>query len=335
MSDDLRPRFLFVLQPEFPMNAFVLATEALRIANQNRGLELFEWSVLTETGEPARASNGMWVEADGDLAALPRADALVLFEGNLPTQHNSSRLLSALRTAHRHGALVIAVDTGAFALAQAGLVGSRRMTLHWEAMPAYRERFPDAQVSNCLFVLDGPVGFCSGGVGMLDMMLELIARLRGRPLADEVANALIHAQRPGDAPQRGDEPEAASPPSLPRRLAAMMEQNLDFPLPVARIARQLGVSRRTLERQSRQHFGQTPSQLYLRIRLQAARNFLFYEEMSVKAIAVACGFSYPAVFTRAFRQQFGQSPREFREAFRARQADRIRPEIQRLSRDVQ
>ena len=331
-APEARPSFVFVLQHEFPLNAFILATEALRIANQNSGRQIFDWTCVSESGEAVRASNGMWIEANGSLANIPRADVMILLEGNLPIQHNSARLLSALRTALRHGTKVVAVDTGAFALAQAGLTGQRKLTLHWEAMRAYRERFPDAQVENRLFLLDGPVGYCAGGVAMLDMMLELIARLKGRALAEEVANALVHTPRDGDLPQRRDDPQAAVKQSLPRRLIELMEQNLDFPLPLGEITRRLGVSRRTLERQSLRHFGQSPSQLYLRTRLQAARNLLFYEELGVKAVGIACGFSYPAVFTRAFKLQFGQSPREFRHSFRARQMHNVRPEIRRLSR---
>jgi AraC family transcriptional regulator, carnitine catabolism transcriptional activator len=98
------------------------------------------------------------------------------------------------------------------------------------------------------------------------------------------------------------------------------------------LAVSLGISLRTLERQCALHFGQTPARLYLKIRLQAARNLLFYEELSVKSISNACGFSYPSVFTRAFTQQFGQSPRRFRIALRANQERTLRPELQRLAK---
>jgi len=94
-----RPRFAFILQPEFPLNAFILATEALRIANQNSGEDLFDWLFVSETGKPVRASNGMRIEVESDLGSLPHCDYLILLEGNLPTQNSSSQLLSALRTA--------------------------------------------------------------------------------------------------------------------------------------------------------------------------------------------------------------------------------------------
>lgn len=327
-----KPFFLFVLQPEFPMNAFVLATEALRIANQNSGQELFEWSFVSETGEPVRASNGMWVEAAHGLADLPRCDFLVLIEGNLPTQNISPAMLAALRSAYRHGAMIIGGDTGAFAIAAAGLVGSRELVVHWEAASSYLEHYPEAEIRNRIYLIDRQLAFCAGGVAMLDLMLELIGGLRGAVLAREVANALIHTPREGTHVQRtDDEPSDQAEPSLSRRIVALMEDNLDFPLPPKVLARQLGLSVRTLERYCLRQFNQTPTQLYLRVRLQAARNLLFYEEREIKDIAFACGFSYPSVFTRAFAAQFGQSPRAFRQSFRDRQGRIVRPEIMRMS----
>lgn len=330
-ATDRKPKFAFILQPEFPMNAFILATEALRIANQNSGKDLFEWRLASETGKPVRASNGMRIEVDSDLAAIAHCDYVILLEGNLPTQNNSPQLLSALRNAHRHGSTVIGVDTGAFALAGAGLTGERKLVIHWEAAPAYLEHFPDAAIENQLYLIDKQLGYCAGGVGMLDLMLDLIGGLSGAALAREVANALIHTPRDATRPQRVEGTGRDAEPSLSRRLIALMERHLDFPLTPRLLSGQLGISVRTLERHCAREFGQTPRELYLLVRLQAARNLLFYEEGDIKDVAVACGFSYPSVFTRAFKAQFGQSPRAFRQSFRDIQGRLVRPEIARLS----
>lgn len=326
-----RPRFAFLLQPEFPMNAYIMATEALRIANQNSGQQLFEWIVISDGGVAVRASNGMWVSANNDLLAFPRCDFVVVLEGNLPTQNISAGVRGALRNAYRHGSMIVGVDTGAFAIAAAGLTGEREAVVHWEAVSSYLEHFPTAETRNQIYSIDRQLAFCAGGVATLDMMLDLIGRLRGAILAGEVANALIHKPREGTHPQRADDTGAdESRPSLSRKIVAMMEDNLDFPLPPRTMARLLGISVRTLERCCLRHFNQTPNQLYLRTRLQAARNLLFYEEREIKDVAVTCGFSYPSVFTRAFTAQFGQSPRAFRQAFREMQLT-VRPEIVRMS----
>ena len=109
-----------------------------------------------------------------------------------------------------------------------------------------------------------------------------------------------------------------------------MEANLDFPLSQGEIARELGLSERSLTRLCQHRFGVSTMRLYLRIRLQAARNFLFYEEFSIKDVAHACGFSVPAVFSRSFKAQFGQCPRDFRATLRANQSAILRPEMRRL-----
>lgn len=330
-SSDVAPCFLMFLQPEFPINALILASEALRIANQNSGMTLFEWHYASADGAPVRASNGMWMEVDFALGNLPRTDYFFLFEGNLPTQRNSPKLLAKLRAAARYGTVIAAIDTGAFALAQAGLLGDREVVLHWEAVPAFHERFPDNPIRDALYKNDETALLCAGGVATLDLVLDLIGRLHDEALANEVANALVHTRRPADRPQRLDEKLAPSERSLSARIIDLMERHLDFPLSPDDIAARLQISVRSLERYCQRHFRETPMQLYLLIRLQAARNFLFYEDMSLKDISIACGFSYPSVFSRAFKEHFGQTPSGFRKTIRGQQDQSLRPEIRRLA----
>ena len=326
--------FNLILQAEFPPNALVLASEALRIANQNTGQPHFAWCLVSEDGEPVRASNGMHFPADCAIDRMPDADVVLLFEGNLPTQLNSRRLLAALRRAARHGAVVGGVDTGVFALAEAGALpseGGMEVVLHWEAVPSFRERHPLAGARDQIYLLRGQEAYCAGGVATLDMMLELIAGFRGEALANEIADALVHTRRPASTPQRGtgrSDAEAATPA---HRLVRLMEANLETPLCMPELAAALGLSPRTLGRLCQRTFGQPPMRLYLGLRLQAARNFLFYDEFSVTEVAMACGFSHVAVFSRVFRARFGQSPRQFRARVRARQNLALRPELQRFT----
>lgn len=323
------PLFSFILQSEYPLNALILATEALRIANQNSGRQLFEWCLASLTGDDVRASNGMWLPVDCRVGQLPPSDYYLVFGGNLPTQNNSPELLTLLREAHRSGATLIGVDTGAFALAQADLA-PEAVVVHWEAAPTFHEHFAQLPTSDLLYRIDGRVASCAGGVATLDLMLELMKRHYGEALTTEVANALLHQPRQGGQPQRTDSHGPGPVKSLSERLLELMEKNLDFPLTSAEIAAKLNVSRRTLERYCRRHFGHTPMRLYLGIRLQGARNFLFYADNSIEEVALAYGFSSPAVFSRTFKDYFGQTPSDFRGAFRNRQRGTRLPEIRRL-----
>ena len=146
-----------------------------------------------------------------------------------------------------------------------------------------------------------------------------------------------HFRYPLDGPKQFHQRRRANPISLSIHLGARPEsvdrlkpgrfRNLDFPLSLSELAKELEIPQRTLSHVCKQVFGESPMRLYLRIRLQAARNFLFYEEFSIKAVSNACGFSYPAVFSRVFRAQFAQTPREFRARLRKDQNMAMRPEI--------
>ena len=330
--------FLLFLQPEFPLNALVLAIDALRIANQNSGRELFHWVLVSETGGPVRASNGMLLDVDCSYEAMPIGTHYLVFEGNLPTQNNSPKLLNQLRAAARFGATVGSADTGGFALAQAGLIGTAdvpEVVVHWEATRTFQELFQSSVVVDQLYVVGNGRAQSAGGVATLDMMLDLIASISGEALADEVANAMVHTRRPATQTQRSDATPRPEKETLPARLVWKMEQNLDFPMSLEELAKDLATSPRSLSRLCKRTFGESTMRLYLRIRLQAARNILFYEEFSISDVAITCGFSYPAVFSRSFKKQYGQTPREFREHLRQNQYSSLRPEIRRLSRDSQ
>lgn len=329
LDADRTERFGFLLLPEFPAYAFILATEALRIANQNAGNRLFSSHVISMDGRPVTAGNGMAVAADFGIADVPFLPNVIVFACNHPMQHVRKGLLAWLRRLDRHGALIGAVDTGQFALAEAGLLDGYSVALHWEAMAMFREAHPTIDARETLFAIDRGRATCAGGIATLDMMLHLIASKQGRALAEVVANGFVRGRvRHAGEPQRVSADAAFG--SASHRLASIvqdMEANLETPLPTETLARRAGISVRQLERLMRDTLREAPSRYYLKLRLQAARNHLFYGDTPVKDIAEACGFSSPSVLSRAFKDHFGVSPREFRRQFASDRLERFRPEL--------
>ncbi|MFO1055620.1 MAG: GlxA family transcriptional regulator [Dongiaceae bacterium] len=323
----------FLILPEFPIYALIVAIETLRVANQNSGRRLFSWHLFSVDGKPVKAGNGMTMTPEAAIADVPYFPTVIVCAGNRPVQYITSRLLNWLRRLDRHGARLGALDTGAFTLAAAGLLDGYRATLHWEAITMFREEYPDIPVTEQLYVVDRNRITCAGGMATVDMMLHLIEERQGHELAEVVTNGFVHrrARHEGE-PQRSLAPRGRlglDPPL--QRLVELMEENLEAPLTPRQLARRSGMSVRQVERLFRSRFNESPMRHYLKIRLLAARAHLFYGEMAIQDIGAACGFSAPSVFSRAFRGQFGLSPREFRQQFGTDQLRRFRPDMdQRL-----
>ena len=330
-ADITRPlEVYFFLLPGFPIYALIPAVESLRIANQNTGEDLFRWKLLGSGAPIVRSGNGMTLGVDGGILDASPPDVVMIFAGNEPTQGLSPNLKPWLRAAVKAGSLAVAVDTGVFAMAEAGLLHNRTVTLHWEAMPLFREFYPEVKTTERLYHIDGPIVTCAGGMAVLDMMLDIIRLRHGDILAQVVANGFVYSRwrSAGDSQRtRGLETaskgsSAAAPPDVLSVVLRTMEENLDAPLSPAELAARFNMSRRTLERLFRKRLGDSVARYYLRLRIDMARDFLFYSDIDILSVALACGFSSPSSFSRAFQKIIGITPSEFR---RLRRTERISP----------
>lgn len=319
----------FLLLPEFPLYALVPAIEALRIANQNRGRKLYDWRLISVDGKPVSAGNGMSISVHCGIKEISFLPSLVVVAGNHPLQHIARSLVSWLRRLERHGALLGAIDTGLFAIAEAGLIGDRTATLHWEAIPMFQERYPDVAVVEQVMVFDRGRMTCAGGHAALDMMLHMIAQDHGSALAQRVANGFVQPTiRHETDPQRASiDTLVGNRGSEFRRVLRIMEENLASPLNLAELCIEGRLNPHRLGAVVREATGHSPMRYYLKLRLASARTVLFYGDDSVERVASAYGFSCPEVFSRAFKSEFGISPRRFRSRFSRDQLLRFRPEM--------
>lgn len=324
-------RIHFLILPEFPLYAIVPATDALRIANQNAGVRHYDWTFLSPGGGEVRANNGMSVANTLPVAEVANPRCVIVCAGNEPTQHLDRRLTGWLRRIAVRGTALGSLDTGAFALAAAGVLTGYRITLHWEAIPVFREMYPRLDVVERIFVIDRDRLTAAGGIASLDLMLALIEASQGPALAQVVANGFVHGRpRPEDTPQRYEGLDSAADRNMFRRAVSLMKANVPFPLAIEEVAQRLGVSRRQLERIFLRNGGGPPAAHYLALRLEAARDHLFYSSMPVGRIAEATGFLSSAHFCRAFRSRYGDTPTAFRRSFEAAQRHRFRPTGPRL-----
>jgi len=304
----------FLLLPRFSMMAFFSAVEPLRIANRISGRPLFDWTLFGIDGAPVTASNGMTLMVDQPAGGAHALPSLAVCSGFAPEAYLSRPLMAWLHRLDQAGCALGGLDTGCFLLAAAGLLEGERVTLHWESLPAFHERFPAFETSDELFEL-GPRRFsCAGGAAAMDMALEVIARRHGTRLAVDVSEQLIHDR----LRSRSDQQRM----TLARRLGthnrrlvqavALMERHLETPLPLAEIARRCGITSRQLQRLFAQHLASTPQGWYLGLRLERAHQLLTETDLEVLAVGLACGFASASSFSRAFGERYGKPPRAVR-----------------------
>ena len=142
-ADGPAREFYFLLLPKLTMLAFSSAIEPLRIANQLAQKQLYTWYAITPDGQGATCSNGVTIQSDGAMGQISKEASVFVCSGIDPIRAASKEVLGWIRQKDRQGTQLGGICTGAFALAQAGVIRDRRFTLHWENQPAFVETFPD------------------------------------------------------------------------------------------------------------------------------------------------------------------------------------------------
>ena len=301
-----------LLLPGFNSMAAHAFTDPFRAANYLRGAAIYSWPFLSLDGGEVTASNGLCVARTSPVATAETGlDFLVVNASWAPERFRSRALQGWLRRQARKGVVICALDTGAFVLGYAGLLGGYRATVHYEHIAAFRELFSDTVMGESLFVLDRDRLTCSGGVAAADMALEIIRLQQGLDLANAAGRYIFHERlRSGDEDQfpTTSEPVGyAAPPRL-REAIVLMERNLEQPLKITEIVDRLGLSQRQLERLFRIHTGVSPIRYYVDVRLDRARGLVTQTELPIVAVAAACGFGNAVQFTRTYKKRFGIVP---------------------------
>ncbi|GGP23132.1 GlxA family transcriptional regulator [Silvimonas iriomotensis] len=281
-------------------------------AEANRQAALYELRFVSADGAPVLLDEISPLPVTGSAASI-KPDESVLVLSNGITTPDTPPLLQALQRLAAQP-LLGGLGTGAWWLAQAGLLHDYRATLHWPHLPAFGERFVKVIASQHVFELDRNRFTCGDGVALLDGLLALISRQHGNNLTEAIAGALsMERIRHGEDRQRV--PLLARLGEKEPRITEavmLMEANLEEPLTTDELARLTGQSRRQLERLFKQHLDMAPTRYYLQLRLEHARHLLRTTGKSIIQVGLLCGFTSGAHFSTVYRGHFGIAPREER-----------------------
>lgn len=262
--------------------------------------------------------NGLAYAVSHGLEALTWADTILVPGYRNPADSTTPpTVTSALKAAHNRGTRIAAISTGAFTLAEAGLLDGHRATTHWHYTHVLHDRYPKIDVDeNVLFVDAGQVLTSAGAASGIDLCLHLIRRDHGVALANRVARRLV------SAPYRSGGQAQYVPRSIPEPLGdvfaatrAWALDHLHGDLSLTALARQANVSPRTFSRRFTADTGITPMQWVLRARIDHARELLERTDLTVTQVAEAAGLRSDTNLRRHFGSIVGTSPTAYRAAF--------------------
>ncbi|HWA49959.1 MAG TPA: GlxA family transcriptional regulator [Dongiaceae bacterium] len=272
-------------------------------------------------GGLVRASSGLTINTTRPNAKLLAGlDTLIVSGGSWMLETIKDRaLVRWIAKAAAQARRVCSVCSGAFLLAEAGLLDGRNAVTHWTMVEEFRARYPKVKLAlDPIYVEDGKVWTSAGVTAGIDLTLALIRRDLGADIAARVARQMVmFLQRPGGQAQFSAAllaQEAAARADDPLiDITAYIAANLDRDLSVNALAAQAGMSPRSFARLFKS--GQTPAKLVEATRVEAAGRALSETQNSIKQIAVQCGFGDEERMRRAFLRKLGVAPSAYRERF--------------------
>lgn len=303
-------------------NPFELAcvTEVLGIDRPEIGGRLYDFA-LCALPRKVRMRQGFFsMTGIADLSALDRAHTVIVPNRPDTSSPHHPDVLDAIARAHDRGARLLGMCSGAFTLAEAGVLNGRRATVHWQWADEFRARYPRVDIDEAvLFVDDGDILTSAGSAAALDLALHLVRKDHGSEIAAAVARRLVFpGHRVGGQRQFIDRPVPKETESPLADALEWAERHAAGPLAVSDIAARASMSAATLHRRFRAELGCTPNQWLTAVRLDRARRLLEQTEDPVDSVAQRSGLGTSANLRKRLAEHTGLTPTAYRNAFAAR-----------------
>jgi len=229
------------------------------------------------------------------------------------------KTLKFVRAMTKRGVRLASVCSGAYILAEAGLLDGRRATTHWRRTRHFLITYPEVKLEpDRIFVRDGNIWSSAGITAGIDLALAMVAEDFGDEIAQKTARQLVlYHRRSGGQSQFSSLLELKAPSGRFGPLLSWAREHLDAPLTVGDLAEQAGMSSRHFTRAFIAETGSTPSKAVERLRIEVARQRVQSSSEAIERVAQLTGFRDPERMRRAFIRAFGQPPQSLRRAARA------------------
>src|ERR1700744_2010068 len=300
----------FLVYPGYSLMALAV-TAGFEVANSMVDPRPYALHFVSERGGPVKTSAGMMLETE--IFTEKPFDTLVVGGATIP-EPSSPGLIAFMRDAPKRHRRIAAVCTGAFVLAEAGLLDGRRATTHWMHARELQRAYPKAQMDeDRIFINDGPIWTSASMTAGVDLGLALIESDLGAEISKAIARKLVvYHRRAGGQSQFSTLLELT--PKSDRIQAALTyaRDNLHKPLSVPELAEAAHLSPRQFSRAFHSETGQSPAKAIENLRVEGARNLMEQSRHPIDVVARQTGFSDRDHMRRAFLRAFGQTPQALR-----------------------
>lgn len=291
------------------------AIAAFELANIHAGKQVYQVELLSEEGGPVASSSG--VVTDSKRFGTGKFDTLVM-SGALFITPTSEKMCRFLRAGLRNARRVTSICTGAFGLADAGLLDGRRATTHWSFAGELQKRHPAVKVQpDRIFINDGPVWTSAGMTAGIDLVLALVEEDLGVEAARFAARKLVvYHRRAGGQSQHSALLELEPKSDRIQKALVHARANLRETLSVEELAEVAHLSPRQFSRAFKAETGQSPAHAVENLRVEAARALIDEGSLALGVVARETGFGDPERMRRAFVRTLGHPPQSVRRVAR-------------------
>jgi transcriptional regulator GlxA family with amidase domain len=300
-----------------PIEVFAMAERKLKEAGRTRSPSYLIDIVSTTEDLTIRSSSGLSMLAQRCYSQVKEPIDTLLVAGGMDlwSAKPYPELLAWLRQQAKTVRRLGSVCTGAFILAEAGLLDARRVTTHWYFCQQLQDQFPALTVDpEPIFIRDAHISTSAGVTSGIDLALSMVEEDLGMDIALRVARALVLFLRRSEGQSQFSTSLAFQAKSrLPlREIPVFILENLGNEITIEILAERVAMSPRNFARIFRQEFGDTPAVFVERLRLETARRLVEQSDRSIDEIASSCGLGSADTMRRAFQKRFRQTPSSMR-----------------------
>jgi transcriptional regulator GlxA family with amidase domain len=320
-----------LLYPDALATSITLPLEILKAASQmastrDRGREQVRRLLAGPDRKLIKLASGVTLKPDLSYDQLPALDLLLLpaiWRNPLPTVRQSASWRPQLIELAATGTKICSVGTGSCLLAEAGLLSGKPATTHWNYFEQFARRYPDVLLKTRHLITQSENIYCVGSVNSIaDLMMHIVEEWFGSRIARAIENQFSPEIRQSfNAAAYQNEADSSHPDETVVQAQQWLQEHLSAGASMNRLADELGVSTRTLNRRFRQATGISPQAYLQNLRIAGAKDLLRHSNLSIGDIAWQVGLQDVSYFSQLFRRHSGMSPLRYREAVRGKLFD--------------